>query len=115
VTAPLWQPSRERVLAANLTAFARAAEPDAGRALPDYAALYRFSIERPEAFWRGVWRFAGILGEGDSGPVLLDATRMPGARWFPEARLNFAENLLRRRDAAPALIAWAEGRERREF
>jgi len=114
VTAPLWQPSRERVLAANLTAFARAAQPEARHALSDYAAIHRFSIEQPAAFWRCLWRFAGILGEGEDGPVLEHAERMPGARWFPQARLSFAENLLRRRDAAPALIAWAEGRERRE-
>jgi acetoacetyl-CoA synthetase len=117
VTAPLWQPSRERALASNLSAFARAAEPEAGRPLPDddYAALHRFSIEQPERFWRLLWRFAGVLGEGEDGPVLLDGQCMPGARWFPEARLNFAENLLRRRDAAPALIAWTEGRPRREI
>jgi acetoacetyl-CoA synthetase len=114
VNAPLWQPSRERVLASNLTAFARAAEPEAGGPLADYAALHRFSIEQPERFWRLLWRFAGVLGEGEGGPVLRDAQRMPGACWFPEARLNFAENLLRRRDDAPALIAWAEGRPRRE-
>jgi acetoacetyl-CoA synthetase len=115
VTAPLWQPSRERVLGSNLTAFARAAESEWGRALPDYAALYRFSIEAPEVFWRSLWRFAEILGDGADGPVLEGAGRMPGARWFPRARLNFAENLLRRRDGAPALIAWAEGRPRREI
>ncbi len=115
MTAPLWQPSRERILAANLTAFARAAQPEARHALSDYAALHRFSLEQPEAFWRCLWRFAGILGEGGDGPVLEHAERMPGARWFPQARLSFAENLLRRRDAAPALIAWAEGRERREL
>ena len=115
MTAPLWQPSRERVLASNLTAFARAAQPEAGFPLSDYSALHRFSIEEPERFWRLLWRFAGVLGEGEDGPVLVDAQRMPGARWFPEARLNFAENLLRRRDAAPALIAWAEGRPRREI
>jgi acetoacetyl-CoA synthetase len=115
VTAPLWQPSRERALASNLTAFARAARPEAGQPIPDYAALHRFSLEDPEDFWRSLWRFAGVLGEGEDGPVLRDAQRMPGARWFPEARLNFAENLLRRRDATPALIAWAEGRTRREI
>jgi acetoacetyl-CoA synthetase len=103
------------VLAANLTAFARAAQPDARFPLSDYPALYRFSIEEPERFWRAFWRFAGVVGEGAEGPVLTDAGRMPGARWFPQARLSFAENLLRRRDAAPALIAWAEGRARREI
>ena len=115
MVAPLWQPSRERVLASNLTAFARAAEPEAGFPLPDYPALHRFSIEQPERFWRLLWRFAGVLGEAEDGPVLVDGQRMPGARWFPEARLNFAENLLRRRDDTPALIAWAEGRPRREI
>ena len=115
MTAPLWQPSRERVLASNLTAFARAAEPEAGFPLSDYAALYRFSIEQPERFWRSLWKFAGVLGTGEDEVGLVDAQRMPGARWFPRARLNFAENLLRRRDAGPALIAWAEGRPRREI
>jgi acetoacetyl-CoA synthetase len=115
VNAPLWQPSRERVLASNLMAFARAVEAEAGEPLSDYAALHRFSIEQPGSFWRALWRFAGVLGEGEERPVLQGAQRMPGARWFPEARLNFAENLLRRRDATPALIAWAEGRPRREL
>ena len=96
MTAPLWQPSRERVLASNLMAFARAVEPEAGEPLSDYAGLHRFSIEQPGQFWRALWRFAGVLGEGEDGPVLLEAQRMPGARWFPQARLNFAENLLRR-------------------
>jgi len=115
VTAPLWQPSREHVLASNLVAFARVLEGETGLPLSDYAALHRFSIEQPEPFWRALWRFAGVSGEGGDGPVLRDAQRMPGARWFPEARLNFAENLLRRRDGTPALIAWAEGRPRREL
>ena len=83
MTAPLWQPSRERVLASNLTGFARAARPEAGQPIPDYAALHRFSLEDPEHFWRSLWRFAGVRGEGEDGPVLRDAQRMPGARWFP--------------------------------
>jgi acetoacetyl-CoA synthetase len=115
VTEPLWQPSRERVLAANLTAFSRFVQPEARFPLADYEALHRFSLTEPERFWRAFWRFAGITGEGGDGPVLEGAGRMPGARWFPQARLNFAENLLRRRDATPALVAWAEGRPRREL
>ena len=84
MTAPLWQPSRERVLAANLTAFARAAQPEARHALSDYAALHRFSIEQPEAFWRCLWRFAGILGEGEDGPVLrARASACPARAGFP--------------------------------
>ena len=83
-----------------------------GVAFADYAAVYRFSIDRPADFWRAVWTFCDIRGQmGDR--VVVDLDRMPGARFFPDARLNFAENLLRRRDATPALIFNGEGRQRR--
>jgi acetoacetyl-CoA synthetase len=113
MSGPLWRPSPERVEAAQLTAFRRAAEASWGVSLPDYAALHRWSVERREEFWRSVWDFCGVLGERGER-VLVDGDRMPGARWFPEARLNFAENLLRRRDDAPALLFRGErGDERR--
>ena len=62
----------------------------------------------PKRFWRSLWRFADVIGEGPGEPVLVDGDRMPGARFFPEARLNFAENLLRRRDDGDALVFWGE-------
>ena len=77
-----------------------------GRSLPDYAALWRWSNEEREAFWREVWDYAGVVGTRGER-TLVDPTRMPGARWFPDARLNFAENLLTRRaadDAGDALV-----------
>ena len=80
--------------------------------LADYPALYEFSISRPADFWRAVWTFCDIRGEiGDR--IVLDFDKMPGARFFPDARLNFAENLLRRRDDTPALIFNGEGQQRR--
>jgi acetoacetyl-CoA synthetase len=73
-----------------------------------YDALYRFSTERPDAFWEAVWEFCAIRGHmGDR--IVADLDRMPGARFFPDARLNFAENLLTRRDDGPALIWGGEG------
>ncbi len=60
----------------------------------------RWSIAEPEAFWREVWHDAGIVGDAGSR-TLIDANKMPGARWFPDARLNFAENLLARRPRGP--------------
>jgi acetoacetyl-CoA synthetase len=102
----LWQPSAERIAAANITAFARRAERETGRALPDYAALWRWSNDEREAFWRLVWDCTGIVGERGAR-TLVDGDRMPGAKWFPDARLNFAENLLTRRpadDAGDALV-----------
>jgi acetoacetyl-CoA synthetase len=113
VTAPLWQPSRERIRSANLTAFLRDAEAEWGTPLPDFPALYRWSIEQPERFWQSLWTFGGVVAETRGDEVLQYGQRMPGARWFPEARLNFAENLLRRSDDAPALIFQGEDRVRR--
>src|SRR5262245_40259880 len=76
----------------------------------DYGELYQWSIARPEEFWASIWSFCGVIGDGPGDTVLADAGRMPGARWFPGARLNFAENLLRRRDRGTALVFRAEDR-----
>jgi acetoacetyl-CoA synthetase len=81
--------------------------------IPDYAALYRWSVEAPEAFWRSVWDFCGIVAETRGERVALHLERMPGTAWFPEARLNFAENLLRRNDDSPAMIFQGEERVQR--
>ena len=96
----LWQPSPERVAAANMTAFAARVAAATGRPLPDYATLWRWSIDDKEAFWRELWDYAGVVGERGA-TTLIDGERMPGARWFPDARLNFAENLLAGRAAEP--------------
>ena len=112
---PLWEPSAERVAATRLTAFMKAVATDHGVSLPDFAALHRWSIDEPETFWRALWSFAGVIAESQGERVLVDGDKMPGAMWFPEARLNFAENLLRRRDSEPAIIFWNEQRTRRSL
>ena len=95
-----------------MTAFMRGLEATHEVDLPDYPALYEFSISRPADFWRAVWTFCDVRGEiGDR--IVLDFDKMPGARFFPDARLNFAANLLRRRDDTPALIFNGEGQQRR--
>ncbi|MEP7180626.1 MAG: acetyl-coenzyme A synthetase N-terminal domain-containing protein, partial [Betaproteobacteria bacterium] len=106
----LWQPSPERIETANITAFARSIGAQAGiefgAGIAGYEALWRWSIGHPEAFWRALWDFTGVVGERGER-ILVDGDRMPGARWFPDARLNFAENLLTRRpadDVGDALI-----------
>jgi acetoacetyl-CoA synthetase len=111
--APLWIPSRERVAAANLTRFAAAAAARHGFAPPDYATLHRWSIEDPAAFWQELARFADVQADWGAGPALEHAERMPGARFFPAARLNFAENLLRCRDDREALVFVGESGARR--
>ncbi len=112
---PLWTPSAERRDATNLRRFADAVATEWGVRCDDYAALYRWSVAEPAQFWQTMWRFAGIIGDGPGERVLIDGERMPGARWFPDARLNYAENLLRRRDEADALVFWGEDQVRRRM
>jgi len=106
---PLWVPDGDRIAAANITAFARGAERRWGRALPDYTALHGWSVDQPAEFWASVWALGEVRGQMGAA-VLESGALMPGARWFPEARLNFAENLLRSRDDSDALVFWGEDR-----
>jgi acetoacetyl-CoA synthetase len=110
--APLWEPSRARVAASRLTRFiADAADRGAGP-FPDYASVHRWSVAQAPAFWDQVWTSTGVIGTRGER-LVVDRDRMPGARFFPDARLSFVENLLRRSDAAPAILATTEdGRDR---
>ena len=108
-TAPIWQPSAQRIAGTRLTKFAKTAGKRWNRRLAsaDYQALHAWSIDHPEEFWASVWEFGEVRGEMGK-TVVIDREKMPGAKWFPEARLNFAENLLRRRDDGDALVFWGE-------
>jgi acetoacetyl-CoA synthetase len=104
---PLWRPDPARVAAARITAFRQRLSARLECELSDYRALHARSVSDPEAFWSELWRFAGVIGEmGD--PVFERAAEMPDARFFPNARLNFAENVVRRSDEAPAILAETE-------
>jgi acetoacetyl-CoA synthetase len=117
---PLWSPAAERAAATNLGRFVAAAQAagyhaPAGRAAVDYPSLHAWSVANPEHFWPAVWRFCGVVAETlRDGQAWTEVVRgldrmappdpMLGPRWFLDARLNFAENLLRYRDQHPALI-----------
>ncbi|MEX0853718.1 MAG: acetoacetate--CoA ligase [Bauldia sp.] len=104
---PLWQPTSQAVAAHALTRFAAQASPIAGRRFDTYRSLHAWSVEDRAAFWSLVWDFAGVVGDkGDR--VLVDGDKMPGARFFPDASLNFAENLLCRAGAGDAIVFRAE-------
>ena len=112
---PLWQPSRDRVATANMTQFMAAVGERWGVAAGSYRELYGWSIAYPEQFWQSVWSFCGVIADTQGDVVLLDRDRMPGAKFFPRARLNYAENLLRRRDETEALVFWGEDKVKRRF
>jgi acetoacetyl-CoA synthetase len=114
---PLWTPSADRIAHTRMTAFMRAVEERYGIAVPDYASLYDFSIGRMgrmEEFWRLMWEFGDIRGTMGER-VVANPDRMPGASFFPDATLNFAENLLRGSDERLALIFNGEGQRRSQL
>jgi acetoacetyl-CoA synthetase len=118
MTEPLWQPTPERASQTQLAAFHRLATERCGVA-GDYAALHAWSCTAPEAFWPMLWDFLGLIG--DRGARAIDrgpgdgAAAMPDARFFPDARLSFAENLIARRDDAIAIVAYTADGARSEL
>ncbi len=103
---PLWEPSVERIERANLNRFMRFVREQTGNEdIRRYGLLYDFSVRHPARFWPLVWEFCGIRASGDFEPVMIEAGHIADARWFPDVRLNFAQNLLRHRDDRVALIA----------
>jgi acetoacetyl-CoA synthetase len=107
----LWQPSAERVAASNIGAFRHMLAAQ-GTVLPDFPALWRWSVEAPEKFWSALWDFAGLPGQ-KGNMVLENAGRMPGAKFFPNARLNYAEAMLRHTGDKAALVFRGENGDRR--
>jgi acetoacetyl-CoA synthetase len=109
----IWQPSQRRIAASNLQRFI--ATQCARLPSADYGALYDWSIAQPAEFWAAVWRFCGIQASTDCTTVLRDGERMPGARWFEGATLNFAANLLHPERTGPAIVFANERGERIEL
>ncbi|PHP66261.1 acetoacetate--CoA ligase [Zhengella mangrovi] len=112
--APLWVPSPETIAAHPMTVFSKAAARRAGRSFDGYDALHAWSVEDREAFWDLVWDHCGIIGD-KGATVLADGDRMPGARFFPDARLNFAENLLWKQGSGDALVFRGEDKVERRM
>jgi acetoacetyl-CoA synthetase len=100
---PLWSPPPERVRATRVMAFLGEANRRHQLSLAGYRDLHAWSVKHPDLFWDLLWDFGGVIG--DKGARLaIDLDAMPGAKFFPDAKLNFAENLLRRTDAREALV-----------
>ncbi|MFB0724445.1 acetoacetate--CoA ligase [Aeromonas salmonicida] len=104
----LWQPDQDRIQQSNLQQFMGEVNRFHGLQLHSYAQLYQWSVEKTTRFWPLVWQHCGVKGElGDI--VAENRQDMQRTRWFPDSRLNFAENLLRRQDESPAIISRIEG------
>ncbi|WP_339858059.1 acetoacetate--CoA ligase [Thalassospira alkalitolerans] len=104
----LWQPSPTRVKNANVTRFRNWVNEKHDLKLGSFHALYDWSVAHKEDFWPAIIDYVGLKAERWGDRVLVDGDKMPGAQFFPDARLNFAENLLVRDDDTDALVFWGE-------
>ncbi|HUJ87612.1 MAG TPA: acetoacetate--CoA ligase [Burkholderiales bacterium] len=106
---PIWTPDPARAARTGMAQFTARAGGFA-----DYGALHRWSVEHSAEFWSLLWDFCGV--QGDKGArALVDAERMPGAQWFPDAKLNFAQNLLRAPHESDAIVFWGEDKVKRRY
>ncbi len=114
MTTPLWTPAPALIHQSNLEHFRIRAEHAAGQKFADYDALWRWSVEDTAAFWDLAWDCMGVIG--DKGDVVIDETApMFGAKFFPNGKISFAENCLRRRDDGDAIVFWAEDKIKRKL
>jgi len=104
MTLPIWSPSTERIRNTNIFAFMQFVNQKHNLALADYHEFYQWSVDNIADFWADAWEDLGIIASAEYSEVVDDTRKMPGAKWFDGARLNFAENLLRFRDDRTALI-----------
>jgi acetoacetyl-CoA synthetase len=102
----LWEPSAESVERAQLTAFSRWLEAEHGLSVAGYHELWRWSVDDLEGFWSAIWEYFDVEADGEPRPVLA-SREMPGARWFPNARLNYAERVFAGKDDAEVAILHA--------
>ena len=116
---PLWSASPERISNSRIMAFINEVNARRKLGLSNYHDLYQWSIDHIEDFWVELWDFAEVIAETRGKRVLVDPDKMPGARFFPEAKLNFAENLLLRhnvhRQDTDAIVFWGEDKIRRRM
>ncbi|MBY7729110.1 acetoacetate--CoA ligase [Vibrio splendidus] len=113
---PVWQPSEQRNADANLTQFMNSLDQQGvlGRELQNYTDLHQWSVEHPESFWQNIWQFCGVVGSQDSiNKAQSERIKTQGesrwqqpksnrdAVWFPNAQVNYAENLLRLAQTMP--------------
>jgi acetoacetyl-CoA synthetase len=111
----LWMPDNKRVQNSSMKRFIDHVNKQFNFSFSDYLSLYQWSIDNIPLFWREFWYFSAIRWDKDFDQVVDDPKRMPGAKWFQGARLNYAENMLRYRDDRPAIIFRGENGVERRF
>ncbi len=115
MTVPIWQPTQQRIKEANITHYMSYLGSTFRTEVDDYESLYSWSLRNPERFWESIWQFGNVIGTFDPDNIVIHKDKMPGVRWFPEAQLNFAENLLKQKDDSIAIIERGEHGQRKSL
>lgn len=110
----LWQPTAEQIQSARMTDFLQQVNQQFEQSLANYHDLHTWSVQHSDQFWRYIWDYFDVIGNPGS-TIVEHPERIPGATWFPQARLNFAENLLRHRDDKVALVFRGEDGTRQQL
>jgi len=105
----LWTPSQERIINSNLHSYMKFLKEEYDLSFDNYQKLYNWSVKEIEKFWKSLWQYSGLI-HSKSYDTILDERKMPGAKWFSGAKLNFAENLLRYNDDKIAIISSRENK-----
>ena len=111
----MWKPSVEQIERSQMFEFKEFINTRHGLNLDSYTDLHDWSVNNIHEFWASAWEFFDIIHSQPYTQVVDDVSKMPGAKWFTGARLNFAENLLRRRDDKTALIFKGESQPVRKL
>jgi acetoacetyl-CoA synthetase len=112
---PLWQPSDEVIQNANMTKFIDFVNENYGKNFSNFQELYDWSVDDIPSFWAAMWDFGNIIASKKYDTVVEDLGKFPGTNWFPGAKLNFAENLLRHRDDQLAFIFRGEDQKKAQM
>ena len=112
---PLWTPDAARMSSSNLRRFMDMVNASEGRALQTFDDALAYTVDQPESFWSSLWDFCGVKAETRGDRVLIDGGKMPGGRFFPDARLNYAENLLKSSGPGDALVFRGEDKVQRRM
>lgn len=112
---PIWTPPPKRAAKANLSCFIQQINHQHKTNIQDYSQLYQWSVDHPQRFWPMVWKYCNVISSQSWQNVIATDATMPGAKWFEGARLNFAENLLRRKDDKTAIVFWGEDQYKKQI
>ncbi len=108
-TTPLWTPSQQQIEGSNLFNFMQYCSQHADLEFRDYDGFYQWSVQSSETFWSLLWDYCSVIGE-KGARVLINGDDIEKAEWFPDAKINFAENILQNRSDDSAIFFQAENK-----